>query len=323
MTKIVQTLDSWTKAATKGLPPSVQQRIATEIEDHFTEARQRYLAEGKSSEEATSAAISHLGNAHEVSGSFRDAHFSRSQYSFGRVAVITLLAMLGITIILSGLSYRIDLAHEVNYISTWFVQWQILADLGNGILLLVISHSILVFLKEQFEIRPPRWGWYLFTACVLVSAGASMLNSTYHWLDTYGWQTKLSILMTQFLASRITLRYFLSHSLFTVAILGELAYSILMVTFCVRQYITRTLHSPRILSAFWVTSSIVSGALVLFNGGSLAQPSVQLAIYQLFPSIRPLLFVIVLAFAFFYIGLLATTFRIFSIMRRSGMVITK
>src|SRR5689334_16831000 len=86
-------LNSWIKIATSGLPPTVQTRLASAIEDHYASLLEKQLGAGQSQTQAEAAALQQLGAANQVAIAYRDAHFSREGYSKAMWAVVALLVI--------------------------------------------------------------------------------------------------------------------------------------------------------------------------------------------------------------------------------------
>jgi hypothetical protein len=320
MTRVVESLNEWIETATMGLPASAQQRIAAEIEDHYTEAQQRYLAEGKSVGEANQAAVAHLGSAHNVAVSLRDAHFSRSLYARARTALFGLLALSGITSLITRWADRLHVNNLLSYSANeptafgyWPVLGQITGDIGVTILLIVVAQSALIYLKEQYDIKTPRWGWVLFVTSVVLSRVASLLSTAMSWtpIDAEGIFVTVPIVWTWFTPIRNTVH------------LGALVYSALVVAFCIRQLVIPQVRSRLVLTNLLAASLMVSSLMVFRHGIPLLRAGVPTFIpfiYDLYSTFSDMLNLVIILFALCYMTLLAILLHIFTTMRRSGEV---
>src|SRR3954468_1134955 len=93
------TLTDWIEIATRGLPASAKIRLKYEIEDHYTSLLRQQLADGLLQQEAEAKVLEQLGQANQVGNEYRDAHFSRSDYSRAMWAVVGLLVIYSINFI--------------------------------------------------------------------------------------------------------------------------------------------------------------------------------------------------------------------------------
>lgn len=84
-------LIDWLETATHGLPPEARELVWMEIEGHYLDALDDYLAQGKSFEAAHRAAMEALGNPGEASEGLSDTYLAGRRY---RIAVFASLGIL-------------------------------------------------------------------------------------------------------------------------------------------------------------------------------------------------------------------------------------
>jgi hypothetical protein len=160
-------------------------KFRAEIEDHAAQSRQKHIDAGMSPDEADRAALTGLGDAAQVALTFRDAHFSRGEYSRGWVAVIAFLALSIGTAVLNAIDNDPRWIGEPNPLGVWVSMLGIVNALFNGILIALIVRALVRLLKEQFDIEPPRWGWRLFVACLLIPILPGIIQPAVGWLEFY------------------------------------------------------------------------------------------------------------------------------------------
>jgi len=166
-----QTLQAWIMTATAGLPPSAVEKFSAEILDHAAESRKGHIEGGIPPDEADRATLAELGDAHAVGRTLREAHFSRRAYAHGETALLLMFAAFAVSVLIGAAPSWINGSRVL-----WLEVAYLAISLAIEVLFLFGIHAGITLLREQYDMRPPRWGWPLFAALGMIAGVALMAN---------------------------------------------------------------------------------------------------------------------------------------------------
>lgn len=118
-----QDLSRWLETATKGLPVKASEIVRTEIEAHYADAVEAYLAQGETPTQAHLAAMADLGDVQATGRALRDTHLAERRYV--RAAIVSMLWPLYypflFLILVPMLHLPFVLESLLNYLGTLFI----------------------------------------------------------------------------------------------------------------------------------------------------------------------------------------------------------
>lgn len=149
--------EKWMRAATRSLPASVEDRLQSEIADHYLAQVDDRIAAGQPQAEAEAQAVRQLGVPEDVRAHYRDSYFSRQHYRRGMWALLVGLCAL-------VAEYLIQKFYLVEWPSS--LLWDICFSLLWGFTVLTTAQAITTFCWERYHVRVSARWQRLFRICV-------------------------------------------------------------------------------------------------------------------------------------------------------------